>query len=137
VFLLASIYVLDMREEMMKISLLLHSVSQDQSTTNEDVAFYGWMHGPASGGDGDNNFVSGAAGCRNRLPKYSLRKESWGGVLVFGPTQAVYQLDDEAYELMTRMRLGESLKEIVAKPGAIEVGVAQVFASTASILGLI
>lgn len=99
----------------MKIALLLDSVSQDQKASVEsDVAFHGWMHGPAAGGDGE----SGSN--RVRLPKYSLRKEAWGGVFVYGPTQSVYHVDDEAFGLLLRLKDGESSDIIAAQSKAGE-----------------
>ncbi|MFQ2156068.1 hypothetical protein ACK33E_06470 [Aeromonas hydrophila] len=123
----------------MEISLLLHSVSQDQKASSEDIAFYGWMHGPASGGDGDDNLIAASktASHQSRLPKYSLRKESWGGILVFGPTQAVYQLDNEAFEFMVRVKAGESPDEISKKLNAVDVNTVNAFVAMASKFGVI
>lgn len=102
----------------MKISLMLDSVSQDQlnATNDDDVAFHGWMHTPSSGGDGDRIANAGDATSTSRLPKYSLRQEDWGGVLVYGPTQSVYQLDTDALSLVKRLKAGEEIDDIVKNP---------------------
>jgi hypothetical protein len=91
----------------MKIELLLHNVTQDQCAPPGEEAFYGWMHGPGSGG-------------RAKLPKYSLRKEPWGSVFVHGPTHSVYLTDEAAYVLLARLEAGETLGDIRSNSVGIE-----------------
>ncbi len=92
----------------MKMELLLQNVNQDQTAQAGSVdAFYGWMHGPASGGDGD------------KLPLISLRKEDWGGIFIYGPTQSVYIVDAIAYSLLERLKSGEAKAYIKANPNGV------------------
>jgi hypothetical protein len=103
----------------MLIELLLGSVNQDQCAPPGEEVFYGWMHGPASGSDGDEESIAktrGNAAEAYRLPRLSLRKERWGAILIYGPTQSVYQTDDEAFLLLSRLRFGESIEQIKNDP---------------------
>jgi siroheme synthase (precorrin-2 oxidase/ferrochelatase) len=71
------------------------------------------------------------------LPKYSLRKESWGGIFVYGPTQAVYQTDDEAYCLLLRLKNGENLDKVRLSPGALNQEIIDEFENTLKQLGVV
>jgi hypothetical protein len=84
----------------MKIDLLLHSVTQDQESKMSNDPFYGWMHGPASGGDGCG------------FEKFSFRKEDWGSVFIYGSTQQVFITDIEGYEFLVKLKDGEALNLI-------------------------
>jgi hypothetical protein len=123
----------------MRISLLLSSVSQDQLSSAEDEAFYGWMHGPAAGCDGEDarTTVHRHRLDPGRLPKYSLRAEEWGGILVYGPTQGVYQVDHEAFWLLGRLKNGETLPDIQSSPEPQSPDTVKKFAETLLALGLI
>lgn len=93
----------------MKIELLLNNVNQDQISNNGPInAFYGWMHGPASGSGSGNDI--------QKLPTYSLRKETWGGVFIYGLNQCVYIVDHEAYIFLDRLKSGEAMSTIKANP---------------------
>lgn len=98
----------------MKIELLLNRMSYDQVTKSSDRAFNGWLHGP---GSGDPDIKD-----RQPLPKFGLRKESWGGVFVYGPTGQVYAVDDVAYGVLERIAAGESLDKIASEGRSAEVG---------------
>ena len=99
----------------MKIKLLLNKLTQDQSASNRDeLAFVGWAHGPSAGADKDKNVSS-------KLPFLSLRKEDWGGVVVHGPSLSVFQVDEAAYNLLERLKYGESLLEIKQNPKGVNI----------------
>ncbi|TCR76743.1 hypothetical protein [Rhizobium sp. BK376] len=86
----------------MKINLLLNRLSFEKASASGDIAFNGWLHGPASG-DPDID---------STLPVMSLRRETWGGVLVYGPTGQVYAVDKAAYQLLDRIMSGETLDDV-------------------------
>lgn len=80
----------------MKIDLILNNVAQDRIIGNDEVAFSGWLHGPGAGTGSGNDL----------LPKFSFRPESFGAVFVFGSTQQVFIIDEEAFELLKKVRDG-------------------------------
>lgn len=97
----------------MKIDQILHSASQDQRAPDGQEVFYGWKHGPSS--NPSKHPFSGTVHSRE-LPRFSFRKESWGVLFVYGPTQGVYVADEEAFELLKRMQNGETLAYIRSNP---------------------
>jgi hypothetical protein len=106
----------------MKIELLLHHVSQDQRAPTGQSAFYGWMHGPSSGGTGGDDKR------KKNKPKpkapdqppptpasnYIFRKESWGGILICMSTQNVYVADGEAFDKLTLLNDEGRLAEVIS-----------------------
>lgn len=121
----------------MEINLLLRHVTHDQHAQIGERQIFGWMHGPASGGDGnkekkrendgperpeepDTHEDEGEdrdpeAQTAKNLARFALRKESVGGVVVLESTQQVFLADEEAYGLLARIKQGETLDDIRTK----------------------
>jgi hypothetical protein len=90
----------------MKIELLLNRVSLETSIKTDKVAFNGWFHGPAS----NDKDIPGV------FPMIDLRKESWGGLFVYGPTAQIFTVDSKAFSLLERIKNGESLIDLTKNP---------------------
>lgn len=91
----------------MKIELLLNRVSYENAVRTGELSFNGWFHGPASN-DPDIEFAS--------LPLLDLRKEDWGGLLVYGKTGQIFSADTRAFTLLLRLKNGETIDEIEKNP---------------------
>jgi hypothetical protein len=110
-------------ETVMKISVLLNHVTQEQVGKDDDIAFVGWLHVPAGGPDAGNFLQSDEGGSKfgtRALPRLSARKEEWGGVVVHGPSMIVFQVDNEGHQVFERLIAGvpldEALKSFPASP---------------------
>ncbi|MFH6994558.1 hypothetical protein [Flavobacterium sp. FlaQc-48] len=93
----------------MKIELLLNRVSFEHSIKSGQLAFNGWFHGPASG---DKNI-------KGLVPLIDLRKESWGGLFVYGMTAQIFTVDEDAFSLLERIKNGETLDDLSQSPSPL------------------
>lgn len=91
----------------MKIELLLNRTSFEHSVKSGNLAFNGWFHGPAS----NDKDIKGL------IPLIDLRKESWGGLFVYGLTAQIFTVDTHAFSLLERIKSGESLNDLENDPG--------------------
>jgi len=92
-------------ESPMVITLLLNRVSYEKAVNNADISFNGWMHGPASN-DPDID---------SALPLLGLRKEEWGGLLVYGRSGQIFAVDEQAFVILEHLKAGNLLEDLIGK----------------------
>lgn len=112
----------------MRISIMLNNVTHEQAAGSDDQsAFVGWLHMPGAGPDAGNLAQRDEDGKRfgaRALPRFSARREAWGGVVVHGPSMMVLQVDADGFEVIQSVIAGESLDDALARSSAPKAEIA-------------
>lgn len=124
----------------MEIQLFATNFAFDHVEISEGTLMGGWLHGGMEKPTTlTENFTRalGAGGATGHLPNVLLREERWGGLVFQANSSAVYQVDKEGFNVLKRLKSGESIEAIRANTNQPTVEALDKFIGKASTYSLL